>query len=69
MKTLGVLLLASVGMAALSGCSFITSHQPSSTAVTGEAWYSKTRIFIIPYANQIYYCDGKGNVCKEAEMQ
>jgi len=69
MKSLGLALLCSIGLGMLTGCSFITSHGPSSTAVTGEAWYSKTRIFIIPYANQIYYCDGKSNVCKEAEIQ
>lgn len=69
MKSIGVLLLSAVGLSLLSGCSFITSGQPSSTAVTGEAWYTKTRFFIIPYANQIYYCDGKSNVCKEAEVR
>jgi hypothetical protein len=69
MKSIGVLLLSGVGLMLLSGCSFITSGQPSTTTVTGEAWYTKTRVFIIPYANQIYYCDGKSTVCKEAEVR
>jgi hypothetical protein len=68
MKSIGALLLTAAGLSLLTGCSFITSGQPSTPTVTGEAWYTKTRVFIIPYANQIYYCDGKG-VCKEAEIK
>ncbi|EYF03894.1 hypothetical protein [Chondromyces apiculatus] len=68
MKSIGVLLLSAVSIAMLSGCSFITSGQPSTPTVTGEAWYTKTRFFIIPYANEIYYCDGQSNVCKLAAM-
>jgi hypothetical protein len=68
-KMIGGLVLAASALTTLSGCGFITSHEPSSTAVTGEAWYVKVHWFIIPYSTEIYYCDGKSNVCKAADIQ
>lgn len=70
MKKLSTLFVGAVLLSTLSGCGFITSSQPSSTAATGEAWFTKVRVFLIfPYAKDVYYCDGKSNVCKEAEMK
>jgi hypothetical protein len=66
MKKLILLSVAAAGV--LSGCSVITSSQPSLNAATGEAWYTKTRVFIIPYSHEIYYCDGKSKSCKQAEL-
>ena len=67
MKKLVLVAAAAAGL--LSGCSFITSSQPSLNAATGEAWYTKTRVFLIPYSHSIYYCDGKSQSCKEAELK
>ena len=70
MKSFRVFLFCAASLSLLSGCSFIGSSQPSLTAATGEAWYTKTRyFFIFPYSQEIYYCDGKADVCKEAVMR
>jgi hypothetical protein len=55
--------------AALSGCSVITTAMPSRTDVTGEAWYTKTRWFIFPYSEEIYYCNGEKGECIQAEVE
>jgi hypothetical protein len=68
MKALNLLFVCAILVGA-SACSMITSSQPSASNVTGEAWFTKTRVFIIPYATDVYYCDGKGNTCKAAQMK
>lgn len=67
-KTICALVFAVTALSA-AGCSLITSSQGANTTHTGEAWYVKVKWFIIPYSNEVYYCDGKSNVCKEAEIQ
>ena len=68
MKRIGLALLGLLALTS-TGCSMVTSSMPSRTDVSGEAWYTKTRIFIIPYSNEIYYCDGEKGTCIEAEIQ
>ena len=64
-----LIFLAVAAASLLSGCSFITSSQPSLNAATGEAWSTKTRVFIVPSSHEIYYCDGKSTECREAELK
>ncbi len=51
-----------------SGCTFIQSAQPTMATATGEIWYTKTTVVIIP-VSKVVYCDGKTDLCKEAEIR
>ncbi len=55
----------------LAGCLHVTSAQPGSPTVTGEAWYTTTRSFMgIPGATNIWYCsDSNPYVCYKAEIR
>ncbi len=62
-----VLLLAIVFV---SGCSFVSSHTPSSTSVTGEAWYTRQKfVLFFPIGTDVYYCQEGKAVCQEAEIR
>ena len=55
-----------------SGCAAVTSSMSSSTAVTGEAWYTQmTGIFGFGWAPKVFYCPAPSSgpaTCKEAKM-
>jgi hypothetical protein len=56
-----------------SGCGAVVGSQPSSTAVTGEAWYIEaTGFFGWFWASRVFYCPaatGPGpSTCTEAKM-
>jgi hypothetical protein len=69
-------LLAAGALAGLylgSGCAAVTSSMPSSTAVTGEAWYTEaTGFFGMYWSSKIYYCPAVTQAgpatCKEAKL-
>ncbi len=63
------------GLAALalsgSGCSFVTSAQPSSANVTGEGWYIKTvGLGTLAISTAVYHCPKETPTqCTKASMQ
>jgi hypothetical protein len=69
-KIFGFVLLAGTAVSALSGCASVTSGMPASTAVTGEAWYSKdTGIGGLIFSSKIYWCSkDTPDKCKQAEF-
>ena len=64
------ILFAVLFASSLAGCSYVTSAIPSSDNVTGGAWYTKAKFFLIfPTGTDIYYCPPGGERCIEAEIQ
>ena len=57
-----------------SGCVMVTSSIPSSTAVTGEAWYTQNTglpMGGMGWAPKVFYCPAPSSgpaTCKEAKM-
>ncbi len=51
-------LFAALALAlAATGCAYVNSAQPGSSAVTGEGWYTKVTMFLgIPIDQNVYYC-------------
>jgi hypothetical protein len=74
MKRMMRLLLAAGALsAAAGGCATIMSAGPSSTAVTGEAWYTEAiGFFGITWDSKIWYCPAPTSAgpvtCKEAKL-
>lgn len=64
------LLLTAVAVALTSGCTFVQTGQPTTTNVSGDAWYSKDRhILFLPVGGEIYYCPKETPTkCQAAEM-
>jgi hypothetical protein len=63
--------LASLGLG--TGCAYVTSAMPSSTSVTGEAWYTEaTGFFGLFWGSKIFYCPAPTAAgpatCKEAKL-
>jgi hypothetical protein len=54
-----------------SGCSYVTSGQPSSSTVSGESWYVNTTTFLgLAIAATIYHCPKETPTqCTKASMQ
>lgn len=69
-KTIATLFLASLTIGAAitnMGCSVISSAGPSSTTVSGEAWYARTGAF--GGLKGIYYCPAATPTqCMQAEI-
>ncbi len=66
-------LLAAGALASSMGCAYVTSAGPSSTAVTGEAWYTEaTGFFGLYWGSKIFYCPAPTAAgpatCKEAKL-
>jgi len=66
-------LLAAGALAAGSGCAYVTTSGPSSTAVTGEAWYTEaTGFFGMYWGSRVFYCPAPTAAgpatCKEAKL-
>jgi hypothetical protein len=66
-------LLAAGALAGSVGCAAVTSAMPSSTSVTGEAWYTEATGFFGAYwGSRIYYCPAPTAAgpatCKEAKL-
>ena len=69
-KSLGLVLLAGLSLAAFSGCANVTSAQPGMTPATGEAWYSKdVGIGGLTFSSSIYYCKKDSDKCQKAEYE
>ena len=45
-------LLAAGALASGTGCAYVTSSGPSSTAVTGEAWYTEAHRLLRPFLGE-----------------
>ena len=67
MRRLTLLLFAP----ALGACATVSSAQPGSTAVTGEAWYTTEKTFFgMSSGAAIFYCsDARPGVCVKAEIR
>jgi hypothetical protein len=66
-------LLAASALAAGSGCAYVTSSGPSTSSVTGEAWYTEaTGFFGLYWGSKIFYCPAPTAAgpatCKEAKL-
>jgi hypothetical protein len=66
-------ILVMVGLLSLGGCATITSSGPSTTSVTGEAWYTEAvGFFGLTWGSRVWYCPaatGTGpSTCKEAKL-
>jgi hypothetical protein len=74
MKRLMFALLAASTLAAgSSGCAYVTSSMPSTTQVTGEAWYTEaTGFFGLFWGSKVFYCPAPTaagpTTCKEAKL-
>lgn len=73
MKRTMRVLLAAGALASSMGCAYVTTSMPSSTAVTGEAWYTEaTGFFGIYWGSKVYYCPAPTAAgpatCKEAKL-
>ena len=71
-KLLSVLLI-STALAGGSGCAIVTSSMPTSTAVTGEAWYTEAiGFFGLTWGSKVWFCPaatGAGpSTCTEAKL-
>ena len=66
-------LLAAGALAGSVGCAAVTSSLPSTSAVTGEAWYiESTGFFGLYWGSKVFYCPAPTAAgpatCKEAKM-
>jgi hypothetical protein len=66
-------LLAAGALASSMGCAYVTSSGPSSSSVTGEAWYTEaTGFFGMYWGSKIFYCPAPTTAgpatCKEAKL-
>jgi hypothetical protein len=66
-------LLAAGALASSTGCAYVTSAGPSSSSVTGEAWYTEATGFLGMYwGSKIFYCPAPTSAgpatCKEAKL-
>ncbi len=73
MKRTMRVLLAAGALASSMGCAFVTSSQPSTPNVTGEAWYTEgTGLFGYFWSSKVYYCPAPTAAgpatCKEAKL-
>jgi hypothetical protein len=73
MKRAMIAFVAAGTLASGSGCAYVTSSMPSSTAVTGEAWYTEaTGFFNFFWGSKIFYCPAPTAAgpatCKEAKL-
>ena len=75
MKTwICMMMLSGMALAGLNGCASIPAAIPGNTTMTGEAWYAKVTVLGfaghgLVLSSKIFYCDGKGPVCKEATIK
>lgn len=64
--------LAAGALYAAGGCAVVTSSMPSTTSVTGEAWYTEAiGFFGMTWGSKVWYCPPPSNgpaTCKEAKM-
>jgi hypothetical protein len=72
-RVLFALLAASTLAAGSSGCAYVTSSMPSTTQVTGEAWYTEaTGFFGLFWGSKVFYCPAPTaagpTTCKEAKL-
>jgi hypothetical protein len=58
-------------LAGTSACAYVTSAQPGLSVATGEAWYTKDKVFLIFFlGTDIYYCPKDSNgTCFKAQQQ
>ena len=57
MKKLLMSLIAGAALSTTSGCLMVTSQQPGSTTVTGEAWYVQGKgFFNFMLSSNVFYC-------------
>lgn len=57
-------------VAAMAGCSTVTSANPGLNAATGEAWYTRDHsFFFISVASDVYYCPKGGSTCYRARVE
>jgi hypothetical protein len=66
-------LLAAGTLAGSSGCAYVTSSMPSTSTVTGEAWYTEaTGFFGMYWGSRVFYCPAPTAAgpatCKEAKL-
>ena len=66
-------MLAAGALAGSMGCAYVTTSMPSSTSVTGEAWYTEaTGFFGLYWGSKIFYCPAPTAAgpatCKEAKL-
>ncbi|MCC6214113.1 MAG: hypothetical protein IT376_04550 [Polyangiaceae bacterium] len=68
--TRGALLCAALAAAVTGGCTFVQTGQPTTTNVSGDAWYTKDRhILFLPVGGDIYYCPKETPTrCQAAEI-
>jgi hypothetical protein len=60
--------VAAISILTSVGCGAVSSAAPSSTDVTGEAWYTKDKWFLlIPLGTDVYYCPKGGGTCYKAD--
>lgn len=62
-----------VSLAGATGCASVTSSMPTSTAVTGEAWYTEAvGFFGMTWGSKVWFCPaatGAGpSTCVEAKL-
>jgi hypothetical protein len=65
--------LLAAGVLASSGCAYVTSSMPSTSTVTGEAWYTEaTGFFGMYWGSRVFYCPAPTAAgpatCKEAKL-
>jgi len=66
-------LLAAGALSGSMGCAYVTSSMPSTSNVTGEAWYTEaTGFFGLYWGARVYYCPAPTAAgpatCKEAKL-
>ena len=66
-------LLAAGTLAGSMGCAAVTSTMPSTSTVTGEAWYTEaTGFFGLYWGSRVFYCPAPTAAgpatCKEAKL-
>jgi hypothetical protein len=66
-------MLAAGALAGSMGCAYVTTSMPSSTSVTGEAWYTEaTGFFGLYWGSRVFYCPAPTAAgpatCKEAKL-
>ena len=66
-------LLAAGALASGMGGAYVTTSGPSSTNVTGEAWYTEATVFVCrDWGSKVFYCPAATAAgpatCKEAKL-
>ena len=75
MKTIRTLVLAAsaMGLVGATGCATVTSSMPSTSTVTGEAWYTEAiGFFGLTWGSKVWYCPAATSAgpstCTEAKL-